>query len=386
MKILYDYQAFQEQKVGGVSNCFAELISHLPNSVEWEIGLKESNNIHIREKQLIPNLEKERLNSENFISNKQFRGKGTIYNLLNKNFSSFPSSEHINKNYCIELLKKQDFDVFHPTFFHPYFLDFIGSKPFVLTIHDFITDKFRSPDHPQTIRRKLLALKASHIITVSEKTKQDAIDILNLSPDQISVIYHGVSIPNNIVFKNIIKGNYFLYVGRRNTYKNFIPMVKSMSGFLHRHPDYKLVCTAADFSKDELSIFENLKIKDQIIHVFASYVELLSLYKYAKAFIYPSLYEGFGIPILEAYAMQCPVLLTEESCFPEIAGDAAIYFKLNEKEDTFRTVIDNFVNMDKEAINSLLHKQDRRLQKYSWEKSALQLTELYDNIISEKNK
>ena len=386
MKILYDYQAFQLQKVGGVSNCFAELIAHLPHSVEWEIGLCESNNIHLRDKCLIPNLKNESLNAGNFISDSHFFGKKTVYNYLNNKFKNFPSSEHINQRYSIELLKKQDYDVFHPTFFNPYFLDYIGKKPFVLTIHDLITDKFRSANHLQTIWRKTLLPRASHIVTVSEKTKQDVVDILNIPADKISVIYHGVSIPDDMVFKDIIGGKYFLYVGRRNTYKNFILMVKSMANFLINHPDYKLVCTANDFSKDEISLFEHLKIRNQIIHVFASYDELLSLYKYAKAFIFPSLYEGFGIPILEAYAMQCPVLLTEESCFPEIAGDAAIYFKLNEKEDTFRTVIDNFVNMDKEAINSLLHKQDRRLQKYSWEKSALQLTELYDNIISEKNK
>ena len=383
MKVLFDYQAFQMQRVGGVSNCFAELIAHLPQSIDWKIGLLESNNVHLREVGVMPNLERERLNGSNFLTKAHYYGKGTIYRFLNTHFECFPSSEHINKTYCKRLIKEQHYDLFHPTFFDTYFLDYIEEKPFVLTIHDFITDKFREPNHIQTKSRKLLASKASHLIAVSEKTKQDAMDFLHVSGDKISVIYHGVSVPEDVDYKNLIGGKYFLYVGRRTTYKNFIPMVKSMADFLLTHPDYKLVCTANDFTKEELSLFESLKIRGQIIHVFASYTELLSLYKYAQAFIYPSLYEGFGIPILEAYAMQCPVLLADESCFPEIAGDGAIYFKLNQQENTFKAMLYDFTNMSKKELYALIEKQNRRLERYSWEKSALQLSELYKDVVAQ---
>lgn len=111
---------------------------------------------------------------------------------------------------------------------------------------------------------------------------------------------------------------------------------------------------------------------------------MLSLYKYAKAFIYPSLYEGFGIPILEAYAMECPVLLAKESCFPEIAGDAALYFKLNSKENTLTPLLEDFAKMSSEEIDSLISKQNKQLQKYSWEKSARQLADVYKSVLSEQ--
>ena len=385
MKVLFDYQAFQMQRVGGVSNCFVELIAHLPQSIEWEIGLLESNNVHLREKKLLYNVKEQSLVAENFLTKKTFKGKATLFKFLNEHINCFPSSEHINMKYCIELLKKQDFDLFHPTFFHPYFLKHLGNKPFVLTVHDFITDKFSSSNDLQTQRRKLLASKASHFIAVSEQTKQDAIDFLHVPSDKISVIYHGVSIPQDITAKKIIDGNYFLFVGRRGNYKNFKPMVSAMVNFFKIHPDYKLVCTADDFNKDEVALFDEFKIKDRIIHVFVSYPELLSLYKYAKAFIYPSLYEGFGIPILEAYAMRCPVLLARESCFPEIAGDAALYFKLNSKENTLTPLLEEFVRMNPEELDSLIGKQNKQLQKYSWENSARQLADLYNAVLSKQS-
>ena len=370
------------QKVGGVSNCFTELIAHLPNSVNWTIGLKESNNIHLRDKKLLANVKEQSLVAGNFLTKKPFKGKATLFTFLNKHFVSFPSSEHINMKYCVELLKKQDFDIFHPTFFHPYFLNYLGNKPFVLTVHDFITDKFCGPDELQTQRRKLLASKASHLIAVSKQTKQDAIDFLHVPSDKVSVIYHGVSIPQDITARKIIDGNYFLFVGRRGGYKNFKPMIYAMADFFKKHPDYKLVCTADDFNKDEVALFDECKIKDSIIHVFVAYSELLSLYKYAKAFIYPSLYEGFGIPVLEAYAMECPVLLARESCFPEIAGDAALYFKLTPKENTLTSLLEEFVEMSHEEISSLIRKQNQQLQKYSWEKSSRELADLYESVLA----
>lgn len=383
MKVLYDYQAFQMQNVGGVSNCFAELIAHLPSAVEWQIGLKESDNVHLKEKRLIPNLPPNSLSANNFLMRKHFLGKGTTFKFLNDHLKCFPSSEHKNRRYSIELLEAQDFDIFHPTFFDPYFLPFIGNKPFVLTLHDFITDRFRGTQDWQTKCRMELAQKAAHFIAVSETTKRDAMEYLHVPEDKISVIYHGVSISDNLHLKAVVDGDYFLFVGRRNGYKNFLPMVEAITPFLKSNPSYKLVCTANEFDKNELAAFSQLGVSRQIQHVFASYEELLSLYKYAKAFIYPSLYEGFGIPILEAYAMKCPVFLSKESCFPEIAGDAALYFKLNDNENTLSALLTQFENMNQIDYDFLIEKQNERLKRYSWKQSAMQLAEVYRKVMHE---
>ena len=241
---------------------------------------------------------------------------------------------------------------------------------------------YNRPDRPRFTRGNERSITTSVLNRIA--LDASAIDILHVPEEKISVIYHGVSISNSLQLKPVVDGDYFLFVGRRNGYKNFLPMVKAMAPYLKSHPSFKLVCTANDFNSSEMIVFRELGISHQIRHVFASYVELLSLYKYAKAFIYPSLYEGFGIPILEAYAMKCPVLLSKESCFPEIAGDAALYFKLTDQENTLSALLEQFTNMSQIDHDSLIGKQNERLKRYSWEKSALQLAEVYESVLNER--
>ena len=82
--------------------------------------------------------------------------------------------------------------------------------------------------------------------------------------------------------------------------------------------------------------------------------------------------------------MKCPVLLSKESCFPEIAGDAALYFKLTDQENTLSALLEQFTNMSQIDHDSLIGKQNERLKRYSWEKSALQLAEVYESVLNER--
>ena len=113
--------------------------------------------------------------------------------------------------------------------------------------------------------------------------------------------------------------------------------------------------------------------------------DLFSLYHHAKCFVYPSEYEGFGIPILEAYQADCPVLLNNASCFPEIAGDAAIYFNMDSKNSNLTEQIECLLSMSTEERRTLLTKQRERLKRFSWEKSANQLADVYQSVINENN-
>ena len=97
-------------------------------------------------------------------------------------------------------------------------------------------------------------------------------------------------------------------------------------------------------------------------------------------FVYTSEYEGFGIPILEAYQADCPVLLNQTSCFPEIAGDAAVYFHLTEEDSNLVEMLDKVYSMSSDEKFALLEKQKERLAHYSWEKSAKQLAAIYQSL------
>ena len=159
-------------------------------------------------------------------------------------------------------------------------------------------------------------------------------------------------------------------------------MVRHLHSFLQRHQDLKLVCTEASFSADELAFFQELDLVDRIVHFHATDEQLLTLYHHAECFIFPSIYEGFGIPILEAYIGGCPVVLNRKSCFPEIAQDAAIYFDMDEASSNLGEQLEHlFSNSAQRA--SLLERQTQRLKDFSWEKAAIELAEVYERV---KNK
>lgn len=133
--------------------------------------------------------------------------------------------------------------------------------------------------------------------------------------------------------------------------------------------------------KKEQSLIKRLGVKDRIILLHPSDMELTNLYAHALCFIYPSIYEGFGIPILEAYRCHCPVLLNYKSCFPEIAQDAAIYFHLDDNQSDLEQVMENFLAMPDDARNQFVEKQNLRLKAFSWEVSAKKLEEVYYGVI-----
>lgn len=383
MKVLYDSQAFTMQKFGGVSKCFCELIAHLPKEVQWEVGIKESDNFHLHDS-IMPHLPySQHIDLEHFLCKKSFRGKGRIFVAANKYLPGFISTEGINRQYTIELLKRGDYDVFHPTFFDDYFLPYLNGKPFVLTVHDMIPELFPQyfkKNNPETKRKLLLCTKAAAIVAVSENTKKDLCRIMNIPEEKIHVIYHGGPESKNIEEPPIITEPYFLYVGGRGGYKNFSTLLNGFALFTQQRGGIKLVCTGNPFNKNEMKKIQSLHLTDHVIQIKASDKILANLYAYAIAFIYPSLYEGFGMPILEAYAYGCPVILNKRSCFPEIAGDAAIYFDTDDNASFIAESLAVAVNLSDEQRRQLIALQKSRLEKYSWQHSSQQLAQLYASL------
>lgn len=382
MKILYDYQAFDMQCFGGVSNCFVKLIENLPKGYDYEIALRESDNIHLKDSCLKVRFESRKLYEGNFIRRKKFKGRGWLYRRF-EDFFPRVTSHGRNQQCSINALRKGDFDVFHPTFFHPYFLKYLNGKPYVLTIHDMIPELFFSNKHKQVRWKPILCERASHIIAVSEKTKEDLVNILHVPEEKINVIYHGApEIKYNSLSKPIIDGRYILYVGQRSNYKNFLPMMKSLVPVLKRHSDINVICTGPELQNSELSELKKIGIVQRVLHYNVTDEMLANLYTHALFFIYPSSYEGFGIPILEAYNAHCPVFLNDASCFPEIAKDAAIYFHLDNSSSNLEQVVEKFLNENIIERNNLIVKQNKRLVDFSWSKSAIQLADVYQLVIN----
>lgn len=384
MKVLYDYQAFDMQAFGGVSRSFAELYTHLPQDVIAEIGLLETNNVYLQELGMKPS---------GTVYNDFFCHKDSIlkyilfklyYNVKYGAYSNWNHKPQINQLESIRCIKDKEFDVFHPTFFDPYFLKHIGNKPFVITVHDMIPELFPqyyAPDNLQILHKKITIPKAAHIIAVSEQTKLDLCRMTDIKEEQVSVVYHGGDESPYIPERKKIQEEYILFVGDRLLYKNFNQFAQSCIPILKRHKELKVVCTGKPFTREELAMFQSWGVEKRFVHNFVkTRQEMLDLYHYALAFVYPSAYEGFGIPILEAYKAECPILLNNASCFPEIAGEAAIYFNMDEKGTDFESQFETFYHLDGNERKEIIEKQNMRLKRYSWTKSASQLADIYRKL------
>lgn len=380
MKILYDYQAFGMQRYGGVSNCFVKLIENLPKEAKYEIAVRECNNTHLQASQL-GSFPPAKVDLDNFISEEYFFGRRTLYNLYSRLFPML-TSQGRNIKRSVEALESGDFDIFHPTFFDSYFLNHLHGKPFVLTVHDMIPERFNWKVDKQMGWKKELVDKAAHIVAVSVQTKRDLMEILGVPESKITVIYHGTQDNGRTNVKPLIDGHYLLYVGhRKESYKNFLPMVRNLVPVLKNHPSLKLVCTGPAFTKNEQGVFRQEQIADRVVHLKPDDEGMRNLYGHAQCFIYPSLYEGFGIPILEAWQAGCPVLLNNKSCFPEIAQDAAVYFQLDESAETLADTVERFLQMSDVEREVLIAKQNERLSSFSWKKSAEELFNVYKSVL-----
>lgn len=381
MRILFDSQAFTMQTHGGISRCFVELYKNLPKDIEARFSVYESDNVYIKE---LVNVNPKGYIFDHFICRYRFPGKWRLH-VWTDRFRKHKYYPEYNNNRTIEELQKGDFDIFHPTFFNDYFLSHLQGKPFVLTIHDMVPELFpqyfRQDDFQIVMKRKLAPL-ANAIIAVSENTKKDIIKLLGIPEEKIHVIYHGCSLPTPEKMPRPFSFPYILFVGNRLGYKNFFPFVKGITPILKRHQDLHVVCTGGPFHDTENAFLKETGIKERFIHQWVAKDEdLFSLYHHAVCFIYPSEYEGFGIPILEAYQADCPVMLNRKSCFPEIAGDAAIYFNMDATNNDIEEHLENFLSMSVEERTRLLDKQRERLTHFSWKQSAMQLVQVYKSLI-----
>lgn len=387
MKILYDHQAFVMQRYGGVSRCFTELYAHMPQGVQAQFSLLESDNAYCSELGIGHSKDYDYCH---FIFPFHWPAKGRMFRAYNRVIGrdgNYQDKWEYNRKESIRLLRKGRFDVFHPTFFDDYFLQNLNGKPFVLTIHDMIPElypQYNSRDDFQIRMKRKLAPLASAIVAVSETTKKDVIRILGVPEEKVHVVYHGCSFPKVKETYSFYQQPYILYVGGRWSYKNFVLFVRHIVPLLERHKDFLVVCTGSPFDEKELVLFEEMKLSGRFVYHWAKNdMELYSLYHHAECFVYPSDYEGFGIPILEAYQANCPVVLNSASCFPEIAGDAAVFFEINSKQSNLSDCLEQVLAMSIEDRNELLSRQRTRLKAFSWQLSAMKLSQVYKSVLEQ---
>lgn len=376
MKILLDPQIFNDQEYGGISRYYVEIFSRLKNKgkdVEVKVPVLYSKNVYLKESNL---------------SDPKSASYTRYVNFMNKvGISIRKKIKKKNRELALKQICSNEFDLFVPTYFDPYFLDLIDNIPFVLTVYDMIHELFpqyfTDDNTTSTPENKLMLMeKATKIIAVSQNTKNDIIKVYpHIDPLKIEVIYHGNSIKVHPNVKVDLPSNYILFVGVREKYKNFIFFIDSIKDLLKNDPSLHVICAGGGkFKSDEISYIASLGLEKQILHKTFKENELGTFYKNAKCFVFPSMYEGFGIPVLESMACGCPIVLAKHSSFPEVAGDAGVYFDLNSPAD-LKSKIQQLLT-DKNLRKEYSEKGLKQVEKFTWDKAAEQCFELYKKAIA----
>lgn len=365
MKILYDHQAFSET-YGGVSRYFSDLFRYLPENVEKEIAVKYSNNTYLSDF----------MNIKSFLENLNFRGKVRLISKLNEQNS-------------IKLIKKGDYDIYHQTHYNPYGFKLLqGKKNRVMTVYDmnfFINPElYKNSNFANTFReyQKESILNADRIIAISNFSKIKLQEYFEVPDEKISVIHLGIEA--NTSYGNLpeflVEKKYILFVGQRKYQKNFSNFIKAFAEFQKKNNDVYLVCTGLPFDNEEKEQIKKLSIQDYVIQIKASEIMLQTLYKNAIFFVYPSLYEGFGLPLLEAMRADCPVLCSDASCFPEIVQNAAMFFDPCDIDSMVNSMNELYYNKD--VRESLISNGRERLLNFSLKKCADEHVKVYESMIN----
>jgi glycosyltransferase involved in cell wall biosynthesis len=256
----------------------------------------------------------------------------------------------------------------------------------VITIHD-LTYYYYPETFPggEIVRRRLeRAVRASdHALCDTENTRQDAIRTLGLPSEKTTVVHLGVNLPQNDPAPRFNASDPFLlYVGQRGGYKNFKWLLEVLARN-ERLADSRLVAFGGGgFTASENTLISDLGLRDRIGHQSGDDLALTDLYRRAGVLVYPSLYEGFGLPVLEAMAHGCPVVCSEISSLPEVGGDAALTFPPGDPQAFAKAV--GSVLSDVQFRRQTVERGYQRAREFSWEKCADKTLRLYRSLVSEQ--
>jgi len=364
MKIVYDHQIFAIQEYGGISRYFYELASRMAGYEGCEVCVHAPLyvNRYIR-------------------NNDLFKVMGVYVPRIPRTGRALLRMNDL----CGRLFPPKEMpDIVHETY-HSHYVAAPAKYGTVITVYDMIHEKYKdlAPASESTSRNKASAVKrADRIICISENTKKDLIHYFNVNPDKISVIYLGYSMSRTLSPQKLNIGDapYILYVGQRYAYKNFHRLLEAYSSSTRLMKTFKLVCFGSvGFSRDELSLMGKLNLNpENIVHLSGSDDVLSVLYSNAAVFVFPSLCEGFGIPLLESMSFRCPVVCSNTSSLPEVAGDAAEYFDPFNIEDMARAI--DTVVFSTDRRKALIERGLQRINLFSWEKCAEKTLEVYRSL------
>jgi len=357
-----DAQIFAIQPYGGISRMFAELAQQFADGA-------------------VPDVELLPLQAP--IVNRYILEQPRLSSQLQAREASSPWTSLAR--YMSRVRTTTDADIVHNTFYLPHGLAPTRGAKRIVTIHDMI------PELLPHSRRRLdwLTLKqryvksADHIICVSEATKQDLIKVYGIPKAPISVVHHGVDprFHGEVAKADFLPERYVLHVGHRGQYKDADVYFRAFAKIAKQDSELQLLCVGGDgISEQESARLHELGIRERVSQRFLSDDLMASAYAHAEVFVFPSHFEGFGLPALEAMACGTPVVLAAATSLPEVGGDAAEYFEPGSDEDLARVLSDLLADSGRRRV--LREAGLARAAEFTWVRAAERTAEVYRNTLA----
>jgi glycosyltransferase involved in cell wall biosynthesis len=365
MRVAFDHQIFSGQAYGGVSRYFFEIARRIRTFEGYALSI------------LSP------LYVNNYLAN------DPSLRVWGRHVHQLPRPRRITQQVNAQLVRwklhREHPDIVHETYYLGRKLASPKSKT-VVTVYDMIHEKFPQyfPSGDRTRRIKKAAVeRADHIICISENTRADLIDLLGVPRKKTSVTHlaHTASVRNTAEVKLAIDRPFIAYVGARSGYKNFSGLIEAFRLSKILRENSSIVCFGGGaFTSGENEELRRADLKpDRVVHIKGDDAMLDSLYRGAAAFVYPSLYEGFGLPPLEAMSAGCPVVCSRSSSMPEVCGEAAEYFDPAQPESIAAAI--EHVLASNGRRQELVALGRLQIQKFSWDSCATQTASVYESIL-----
>lgn len=356
MRVALDHQIFSVQRYGGVSRYFAEIACRMPKERIEEVAIIAPLHInyYLSQSQVRPFVRGRYLPFE-------FRGQARILSLVNGLVAP-------------AIWRRMRPDIVHETYFS---VEPVGSaRRRVVTVYDMIYELFPTefPNSGDVIAAKRAAMaRADHVICISEATRLDLMRFYNVEPSRTSVIHLGHATPASRTVSDRTRADgakgTILYVGNRGGYKNFSRLAAAFASSAFLRSEFDLLAFGGQpFSPQETAEHERLGIRESIRQRSGTDRELLDCYANATVFVCPSLYEGFGIPAVEAMACGCPVISSPRGSLAEVVGDAGVYVD-PESVDDMRAALERVVT-DATLQHELRERGRDRAKLFSWDRCA----------------
>jgi glycosyltransferase involved in cell wall biosynthesis len=273
------------------------------------------------------------------------------------------------------------------TIFHLSYYTYPPSKKklrLVVTVYDMIREIFGEyfpHDNRTSHLKRLCCEQADKIIVISNCTKKDLMNLFGVNDEKIAVIYPANPLENVVIGEKeeVIQTPYLFYVGARRGYKNFDRFLQAFAQSSLLRKDFALMCFGDRFSPAEQKRLKDLALDHRVHQISGNDSLLASYYKHARAFVFPSLYEGFGIPLLEAMGAGCPILCSDRGPFPEIVGDAGIYFD-PENVNHMQSILEK-VLFDDTLLKEIVKRGYQRSFAFSWHRTVSETLALYRSLL-----